>query len=422
MKVCTQPVQPIPPNSMSERPDWIFGSDAAAVIAATRTRLASHDPLTRILSDLRKELSPDQASHAFEMAHLQIDARQKFSCSEEMLFTRKGMEQATNETVARYKAGLVAEGLPVADACCGIGGDSLELVANHPTVAIELDGTMARIARHNLAARHERVTGRSPGETGGERSLCNFQVVQADFDRFDFSGFGFVHVDPDRRAGKSRTTQPEFMTPSWNSIVDRLGNRFAAVKVAPATELDPFAEKIHRQWIGSGRECREQLVWFHSPDFPVGGKTATVVDRNGNGESIFGTSASQPRTNSPCAAGDRLFEPHSAVFAAGLDGELAVQLGLVRLSADSPYLIGQSSVTSTLMQEFLVLHVDSFDRKRMVAALRRLNVGKIEWKQRGVEPSTFQSVLKIRGPGSEPATVVLFRTDRRINFAICSRI
>lgn len=387
--------------------DWIFGTEASVIITATRDQLTSNLSLNKLLTDLRKELSPDLASQAIEMAQLQIAARKKFSSPEGMFFTRKGLEQSTSEAVAHYKAGLIEEGLTVADACCGIGGDSMALAASHRTVAIELDWNMARIANHNLA----------------DRKCENVLVVQADFNRFDFTPFGFVHVDPDRRPGKSRTTQAEYSDPPWKIIAERLGNQFAAVKLAPATILDEFSTQVHRQWIGSGRECREQLAWFNSPVWAAGGKTATVVDGSGSDhESITGNSDDQPGICETPSPGEFLFEPHSAVFAAGLDGTLAVRQSLERLSNDSPYLIGSQPIQSRLFQGFEIQHVDSLDRKRMSSAFRDLDVGNIEWKQRGLEPSTFNSVSKMRGPGSNGSTVVLFRIDRSLNFAICRRI
>ena len=58
----------------------------------------------------------------------------KFADAPQMFFTAVGLEQATDEWVAGYKASRFPQGL-VAELCCGIGGDLLALVAPRPGAA-----------------------------------------------------------------------------------------------------------------------------------------------------------------------------------------------------------------------------------------------------------------------------------------------
>ena len=79
-------------------------------------------------------------------------AREKFSQAERMFFTRKGLEQATDEQFAAYKASRFSDAGRVADLCCGIGGDLLALAAAAAAVAFDLDPVACLLAEANAAA------------------------------------------------------------------------------------------------------------------------------------------------------------------------------------------------------------------------------------------------------------------------------
>src|SRR5437016_5312921 len=86
------------------------------------------DRLTR-LSRLRRRYPADMAAAAVELLELRRRARTKFTRAQAMWFTPEGLEQSTGETVAQYRAARFPAGMPVLDACCGIGGDAVALAA-----------------------------------------------------------------------------------------------------------------------------------------------------------------------------------------------------------------------------------------------------------------------------------------------------
>jgi hypothetical protein len=72
-------------------------------------------------------LSVERAHLVIDQVELRRRARDKFAIADRMFFTRKGLEQATDEQIAAVKAARFPAGQPLADLCCGIGGDLIAL-------------------------------------------------------------------------------------------------------------------------------------------------------------------------------------------------------------------------------------------------------------------------------------------------------
>src|SRR5947209_8078448 len=94
---------------------------------------ASGDPPLRLDHERRKDLSAERARLVLEQVALRRKGAGKFSLAGRMFFTSIGLEQATDEWVADYKAKrFAARSMMLADLCCGIGGDLLALAALGP--------------------------------------------------------------------------------------------------------------------------------------------------------------------------------------------------------------------------------------------------------------------------------------------------
>ena len=122
-------------------------AEAVALAPTEATALAC---LTR----LRRRYPPALAAAALDQALLRARAaaRGKFARAERMYFTREGLEQATGETIARYRARRYAPFGVVADLACGLGGDALALAAEHPVLAVDRDPLRLALARENARA------------------------------------------------------------------------------------------------------------------------------------------------------------------------------------------------------------------------------------------------------------------------------
>ena len=93
----------------------------------------SNAPVHAQVKRLRKDLSIEQTQRLMEQVNLRRRAAVRFQNAAEIFFTEKGLQQATDDVLARYKAHRFGS-LAVVDLCCGIGGDFLALAERGPTL------------------------------------------------------------------------------------------------------------------------------------------------------------------------------------------------------------------------------------------------------------------------------------------------
>lgn len=340
-------------------------------------------PLAVRVSRLRRDLSAQRTHLVLEQAELRARARAKFAIPSRMFFTRKGLEQATDQWVAAYKATrFPAEG-PVADLCCGMGGDLLALAQRGEAVGLERDPVVALLAEANLRALD-----------------LQGKVVVGDVVEFMASEFSAWHVDPDRRPTGRRTTHPELHDPPLALLEEHLARSArAAIKLAPAADVpDRWAACAELEWISRDRQCRQLVAWF-----------GALANGAGRRATILGADSTQPmRTlagdasvRAPIAAqiGRYVFDPDPAVVAAGLVGSLAAEHRLGAWEAGGAYLTGDVTVADRALSCFEVTDVLPFDLKRLKRLLADRDVGQLEIKKRGVpqEPETIRRQLRLRG-------------------------
>ncbi|WP_226966246.1 class I SAM-dependent methyltransferase [Tessaracoccus defluvii] len=188
---------------------------------ALAAAMAEPDPSSlAAAARLRRSFDADDAAWALAQAALRRSAAGRFARADEMLFTRAGLEQATREPVARWRAArFVAAGVTqVWDLGCGIGLDSMAFAeAGLRVVAVEADGETAAVAAHNLAL----VDGDAEVRVGFAEEAA-------------VPPGAAVFLDPARRTAKGRTWNVADFTPPWDFVLGHLASeRFVAVKLGP---------------------------------------------------------------------------------------------------------------------------------------------------------------------------------------------
>ncbi len=373
--------------------DWIFSEHCQLCLAETVTALEQDQPILSIAKRLRRKLEPQQSASLIELAQLRIKGRVKFSRSDAMYFTRKGLEQATSERLAMYKASRFPSQRLIADICVGVGGDAIGLGRRGPLVAIDKDPVHSRFAAANLAA----------------YEIESADVLSVDFHDWQLPEDCCLHIDPDRRDQK-RTIVPSMFQPSLAEIVQRMGQRLTAVKLAPASRVPvDLASRFHLEWLGDQRECKQQLAWFNHDQLAANSKSATVLFNDG--EQVTLHSEPQSLDYLPLAeqVASYVIEPHATVIAAGLTDELAWRCAGRRLAADVAYITGNIVPTTRLVQTFKVLAVLPLQLKPIEQALNQLGMGHIEWKKRGVEAQTWEDLQRLKLTGDKPGVVLITR-------------
>lgn len=383
---------------------WLTGPGGAEQLERLSDRCDAEGRLpVGVQQKLRDQLSPLQWRLIATQLQLRRRATVKFTRAERMFFTTVGLEQASAEGIARYKAEHFPRGGRLADLCCGVGGDLLALADCGDVVGVDYDLETAAYAKANLAANGKR------GEIVRDRAET-FPVEKVDA----------WHIDPDRRGEGPRTTQAEHFSPDWSKLQTLLArNPHAAVKLAPATQLpEPLsAPHLLREWIGDHRHCFQQVAWTgrFAENAETGVRQATIIDlEDGSQRSTFSAAEVEP----PPARerlGDFLFDPTATLLASGLLGAMATRLRLQPIAAGAAYLTGDEPNDEPLVRCFRVLHSAPLDRKHWRRELRNRDIGRLTIKKRGVAETPESLRRKLAPQGTQSGTLIVARRGKRVD-------
>ena len=349
---------------------------------------------------LRGRYPADLVAAAMTQAALRNRARAKWGEeAARMYFTRPGLEQATTGLVAAYRAGRIgpAAGGPVADLCCGIGGDLLALArAGLDVVGVDRDPVTAEIARANLAA----------------LDLADRARVEvADVTTFDRSAYAGVVADPARRSARGRVFDPVDYSPPW-SFVEELLAGDACVKTAPIIPHRLVPRGVEAEWISADGEVREAALWSGrlrapAPDGSAVRHRATVLP---GGASL--TDADDPGEAPVSPPRTYLYEPDGAVIRAGLVTAVAPVVDGALLHPKIAYLTSDRLVPTPFATAYQIDAVLPYDTKTIRRELRARDVGTLTVKKRGVDVSPEVLRKRLGIAGSHATTLVVTRAER----------
>jgi len=398
--------------------------------------------LTQLASRLRRDLPPQRVHLLLEQVELRDKARQKFSQPEQMFFSRLGLEQATDQWVAAYKASRFPQGQPTADLCCGIGGDTLAVAQRGPLWAVDRNPIAVILAQANLQA----ILG-SDASLGAEGSNSRSEKHAVKFDVLDVAdaaelmgGVAAWHIDPDRRPAGRRTTKIELHDPGPEVLARLISTcPHAAVKLAPAADLvEPWWAEAELEWISRGRQCRQLVAWFGNLAQHPGLCRATVI-RSTTSDSqdrpsatiaiIVATIIGEPNLELSLAPqiGRYLFEPDAAVLAAKLEGALAAQHDLAAITPGVAYFTADRPIESAAVDCFEVLEVMPYRTKTLRQWLIQRGVDRLEVKKRGVplDPAEVRRELLVgnrdKDAFTEEITLLLTRIAGQITAIFARR-
>jgi hypothetical protein len=384
---------------------WLISNEAAPWLAKVGNDLDGDPPTPALIRTLRTGVGASRASLLLEQVELRAKAREKFSQADQLFFTRKGLEQATDEVLARYKALRFSDCNSIADLCCGIGGDALALACDHLLTLVDRDAVSLLLATANV----ERSGGASHDAIAED--VGPHHLAQADA----------WHIDPDRRPAGKRTSRLEFGDPSVETIDALLeACSQAAIKLAPAAELpEHWQESCEREWIETRGECRQQVAWFGRLADAVGQRTATIIDANGEACSFSGLSGAVVESTEQVAA--YVFDPSPSLVAANLVGDLAAALDLRPFVPPSLYLTGDQTVVHPHLQTFAVEENLPLDVRQLRAWLQARGVGRLEIKKRGVDITPEKLRPQLALTGDEERTLILTPIGKRNRALVCRR-
>ena len=336
---------------------------------------------------------------ALYLGELRMRALEKFPNASEMFFDRDGYEMATRADVAAYRAQRLSHCDEILDLCCGIGGDSMFLAQKAKVTAIDLSRTRIEMARFN----------------------CNLQkgrdvvFVVGDANHFA-TRTSAIFIDPARRKGGRRTRRGQLYNPPI-SIADTLRKLSPniIIKVSPAIPEEELPTDAEIEFVSSGRQCREGLIYW--------GPTATAHRR--------ATVLPGPHTLTDDAKGEScidspgtyLYDPDPAVVRAHLIDELARKIDAWKLDSKIAYLTNNHPIKTPFAKCYRILDVRPFGVKTLRKHLRQQGYFPSEIKRRRfpMEPSEIKRSLEV-STGDKPVVLVLSRISGKMTCLICENI
>lgn len=397
------------PASHEAPPGWstLFTPLGLERLADVEREIASGSSAFELGARLRNQgIPPDEAAALLSQSDLRRKAAIKFGqAAGSYLYTPAGLEQATRLVVATNHAQRYAAAgcRVVADLGCGIGAESLALVAAGIEVRpVEIDPFTARVAEYNLAI------------ASGAHGVIPPRVSVTDAQTVSLAGIDGVFLDPARRTAGHRDTRrlssPDDYSPSLEFAFGIAEHLPTGVKLGPGFDRELLPAAAEAQWVSVDGQVVETGLWFGAVARSGVGRAALVV----RGDSQYELTAAADHPDAETRdLGAYLHEPDGAVIRARLIGLLAEQLGAGMVSDGIAYLTADSLVHSPFAQTFRVVEELPGQEKQLRRALAERGIGSLEIKKRGadVDPAALRTRLKLRGPNR--ATLILTRAQGR---------
>jgi THUMP domain-like len=392
-------------SNSSDEIEWLLSGAAEPWLARVAQDLSLHSITPKWIQKLRLDLGMERTSLVIEIVQLRQRAREKFSAADKLFFTSKGLEQATDEVLARYKATRFAKNGSLFDVCCGIGGDAMGLAQRSDVRLVDRDAVALGFAQRNV----ESTGGCSHPFAGDANDLAFDSQVQ-------------WHIDPDRRATGERTSEIEMGEPSRATLEKMLqAAPQGAIKLAPAAKIpDSWQACCEAEWIETRSECRQLMAWFGSLARSTQVHTATILDRSGVATSFHGSPTDVATTASELET--YCYDPAACLRAAKLVAAWCNLHDMRLVSEQSLYLTSSQLISSPLVAVFQLHDVLPLDVPQLKAYFRQRNIGRLEIKPRGVgiTPEQLRPQLKLRGENE--AVLLLTEFAGRYRAIICQRV
>jgi hypothetical protein len=222
----------------------------------------------------------------------------------------------------------------------------------------------------------------------------------------DLAGVGAVWLDPARRDGATRLTDPADWSTSLDWAFDLAGRLPTGIKLGPGLDRDLIPDGFEAQWISVDREVVELVLWSADLARPGIRRSALVLGASGTAEL---TAAADSDDAEPGHLAEYLLEPDGAVIRARLIGDLARRLGGRMIDPTIAWITCDEQPQTPFGQGFEVVERFPLDVKTLKRELGARDIGVLEVKKRGVDidPATFRHKLGLRG--SKSATLILTR-------------
>lgn len=380
--------------------DFLTSDTGAAVLARLADEKLADDQTLKLLTALRRDLTPHQAGVALELARLRQKAVTKFGAdAAKMFFTREALEQASDPLVRRWRVQHVLAGARVVDACCSIGADALAFAqAGADVRGLDIDSVRVAMARLNAAA----------------LGITNVRFEVADV-REAVPEADLIFFDPARRTdGGKRIFDVERYEPPLSTIRGWKAQRIV-VKLSPGVDLaqlQPYGGLV--DFISVEGDLKEATLTVAPETLGEDIRYAAALLSHHTPTSLpflgyWTYDPSFPEEAPISEPRGWLLEPDPSIIRSGQVAGLANKLGGAMLDPEIAYITTDEKPDSHWARAWEIIDWMPFNLKKLRAYLREQNVGTVTVKKRGTAVTPEELIAKLKLNGSESRTVVLTR-------------
>ena len=333
---------------------------------------------------------------------LQMKFGRKIDNADKMLLTQKGGEQASSKIMAKFHAQKLQKYDTVADICCGLGIDLIEIAKKSKKVfAIELDEKTIRFARHNCSS----------------VNLSNISFLHIDGNDFD-EKVDAIYIDPDRRPKGKRTADIEIMSPSMNDILkmQRITKNIL-IKLSPITDYRKLEISVNHsfEFVSENGILKEILLCLGNFAHEYKCK-ATLLPQNITLNNL------SPKCKQIISIQNYIFEPDSAIIRAGLVEQIAHQIKYDFIDENIAILTSDKLAVSGFGKFYAVQESMSYNEKKLKRKLREDGIGNLIIKTRGfpITAENFRKKFKLKGKKEQ--IILIVRLEKKHQIMFLSRI
>lgn len=294
---------------------WLTSSVGLDEVARVTSELDAGTSALRIGQGLRdRGHPPDRASAVLSAGTARRRARARWPEADALLFTREGLEQASDPEVSAWRARRFAgHGRTVLDLCAGIGGDAMALAgAGLKVIAVDEDPGRLLLLEHNARVLEFEI----------ETRLGDVREVDA-------RPSWWVHADPGRRRGTRRVRTLRDHRPSVPTLVDRFGSApGVGIVLSPAVDLeDPDLPEGELEFVQIGWDLTESIIWLGEGRRDGAVASSTLLP---GGERLARQDVAEVLPTGP--VGTHLIEVAPAAIRARLHDEVGAHIGARRVA------------------------------------------------------------------------------------------
>ena len=392
---------------------WLRSEAGQAAVGEATTLAAAGLTDLAIRRRLERTVTPSEARSVLMLAAGRAALRAKWKLADRLFADRDAAEQAAHELVAAHTAARFAGCRAVADLGCGMGADTLMIArALGAGVALAVDRDPGRLA---MAEANAGVMGVAARVRLEQSDLAAWRPSQP---------LDGVWLDPARRDGRGRLTEPERWSPPLSLALGLATAPRAGIKLAPGIDLAYLAAELRVPWevefVSLNRALRAAVLWLgEAVSTP---RRATVIEPSGPVHTMDGPAEEPPARLGP--PGAWLYDPDPAVGRAGLVRQLAASLDAWQLDSRIAYLSGDAAHETPFARRLRILSALPYSEGALLGAARDLQCARVEVERRGspVDTNALERRLNARLPGGpgRVGTIALTRSGRQHIALICA--